>query len=386
MALDFREIRNQVTRLGERAPQRALEIKSLYERTLELLRSGEQEIEGLKRRAAQVVQNHDPNLRCALPAVADLQTSYPVPGVPEKGTVIAADGSQISPDQHAQVYYGLINLGAVKMSLEGGEPPSLEIESRLLYENQLYTRTGMISEAGFTLRRDLNERLWISELAVNAAQPVFAWTDGPVELWGNRQGEGSSEFDESLKAYLKVLADLESHGVTACGYVDNPAANLVVRFLELGLVPDEELPDIRSRYPLRGVFDRELFKHVLGAGERSVVFAIQSRSSREYSGNLSLHFFYLNVGQMREPWIVRVEVPAWVAFDEVKLNHLHALLVNQCRILGNRPYPYLLHRAHETALVSTAEKEQVTYMIMNELRSRGVELGAEAPKPTLKRL
>ena len=300
--------------------------------------------------------------------------------------MITADGSQISPDRHAQVYYGLINLGAVKMSLEGGEPPSLEIESRLLYENQLYTRTGMISEAGFSLRRDLNERLWISELAVNALQPVFALTDGPVELWGNRQGEGSSEFDESLKAYLKVLTELETHGVTACGYVDNPAANLVVRFLELGLVPDEELPDFRSRYPLRGVFDRELFKQVLGAGERSVVFAIQSRLSREYSGKLSLHFFYLNVGQIKAPWIVRVEVPAWVAFDEVKLNHLHALLVNLCRILGNRPYPYLLHRAHETALVSMAEKDQVTYMILNELRSRGVEVGAEAPKPTLKRI
>jgi hypothetical protein len=185
---------------------------------------------------------------------------------------------------------------------------------------------------------------------------------------------------------LEALSGLEAQGVTTCGYVDNPAANLVVRFLEMGLIPDDELPGVTGRYPLRGVFDRELFKRVLGKGERSIVFAIQSRSSREYSGNLALHFFYLNVGQGGNDWIVRVEVPAWVAYDEAKLNELHALVVNQCRILGNRPYPYILHRAHESALVSIAEKDQVTNMIINELRSRGVVVGGESPKPTLKRL
>ena len=48
------------------------------------------------------------------------------------------------------------------------------------------------------------------------------------------------------------------------------------------------------------------------------------------------------------------------------------MLVDQCRILGSRPYPYLLHRAHETALVSLQEREQVTQMIVLELRQRGV--------------
>jgi hypothetical protein len=83
---------------------------------------------------------------------------------------------------------------------------------------------------------------------------------------------------------------------------------------------------------------------------------------------------------------VRIEVPAWVAYNESKLNDLHALLVDQCRLLGNRPYPYILHRAHESALVSMAEKEQVSNMIINELHSRGVKVGRESPKPTLKRL
>ncbi len=386
MALDFREIRNQVNQLGESAPQRAQELKTLYEQAFDLLNSSPQKIDRLRRKAAWVVQDHDPSLRCALPTKDELRSSFTTPAPPGGGTLIAVDGSQISPDRHAQVFYGLINLGAVQMRLGDKGAPYIEILSQLLYDDQLYTSTGMITDDRFSLKRDLNERVWISELAQKAVPPVVALTDGPVELWGTRQGEDSSEFGESLKVYLEALAGLESQDVTTCGYVDNPAANLVVRFLEMGLIPEDELPGVRGRYPLRGVFDRELFKQVLGAGERSIVFAIQSRNSREYRGDLALHFFYLNVGQGGNDWIVRVEVPAWVAYNEGKLNDLHALLVNQCRILGNRPYPYILHRAHETALVSMAEKEQVSNMIINELRSRGVEVGGKSPKPTLKRL
>jgi len=59
---------------------------------------------------------------------------------------------------------------------------------------------------------------------------------------------------------------------------------------------------------------------------------------------------------------------------------LHAVLVDQCQVMGNAPYPYILHRAHETALVSRDEKEQVEQMIQIELRNRGVTVGRKSPK------
>ena len=70
--------------------------------------------------------------------------------------------------------------------------------------------------------------------------------------------------------------------------------------------------------------------------------------------------------------------------DEEKLNNLHAVLLNQCRIMGGHPYPYLLHRAHETAVVSLNEKEQLTRMILLELQRRGVETGQESHKQAMK--
>ncbi len=99
-----------------------------------------------------------------------------------------------------------------------------------------------------------------------------------------------------------------------------------------------------------------------------------------------MHFFYLDVGRPGRPSLARVEIPAWVAHNPEMLDHLHAALVDQCRILGARPYPYLLHRAHEVALVSMQEKEQVTQMIAAELRRRGVPVSERSNKQFIKDL
>ena len=117
---------------------------------------------------------------------------------------------------------------------------------------------------------------------------------------------------------------------------------------------------LRDFHPLRGVSDRWLYGErdnpLLPPGHRSAVFGLQSGSEKKYKGALSLHFFYLNVGTEGHPWPVRVEIPKWVAEDQKKLDLLHCVLIEQCKMMGSRPYPYLLHRAHETALVRYEEK------------------------------
>jgi hypothetical protein len=101
---------------------------------------------------------------------------------------------------------------------------------------------------------------------------------------------------------------------------------------------------------------------------------------------LGLHFFYLNVGREGHPWLARVEIPAWVAQNPAMLDPLQAVLFHQCQLMGSRPYPYLLHRAHETAVVTMEEKSQVTQMIAQELRRRGVEVGEQSYKQSAKGL
>jgi hypothetical protein len=211
---------------------------------------------------------------------------------------------------------------------------------------------------------------------------VITLTDGPLELWTTTLEEGrvAGEFKKSLDIYLGVLRKLHEINATTAGYVDKPGADLVVRLLEVAKAGDDDLAELRKYHPFKGVTDIELYRDLLQPGERSAIFGIQSRSSKPYLGDVRLHFFYLNVGRDEHPYLARVEAPAWVIEDPSMLDALHAVLVSQCRMIGARAYPYLLHRAHETALVNLEDKEQVTQMIVNELRKRGLEVAGSSAK------
>jgi hypothetical protein len=386
MSIDFQSIRQQVQQLGETAVQREQELGERRELALALLESNSEDLDGLKQRVQDVVRNHDPSLRCAMPVDEVLTTAAPLPALPDKMTVLAADGSQISPDRHAEVNYAVVNVGAIQMRRGSSEAPETSITSQLMYDEQLYSATGTISEASLALMRDREERLILGNLAEKAQPPVVAFTDGPMELWGGKGGgsEERADFQASLKLYLEALVRLEKLNVITGGYVDKPAANLLVRSLEVAMTPQAELADIKKLQPLRGVTDLSIFKELLAAGERSAAFAIQSQSAKSYQDGLKLHFFYLNVGRAERSYVARVEIPAWVAEDKENLDNLQAVLIEQCRVMGARPYPYLLHRAHETAVVKLPEKEQVTAMITQELRRRGLAVGDISNKQSAK--
>jgi hypothetical protein len=264
------------------------------------------------------------------------------------------------------------------------EAPTPTVRSQLLYDDDLNT----LSEATLALKRDLHERSILADLAESAQAPAISFTDGPMELWGGRSIEGSylSEFQKSLDEYKRVLHRLNRLNVSTAGYVDKPRARAVVRLLEVALTPEDKLAGIKNKPPLPAVRDIDLFVGSLQPGERSAVFKIQSQFSEYYAGALALHFFYLNVGRPGHPWLARVEIPAWVAEDRKLLEDLHATLVAQCRILGNRAYPYLLHRAHEVSVVSQDEKHQITQMIVAELLRRGVTPGEASQKSSAKEL
>lgn len=388
MSLNYQQVREQIQQLGEKAPQRAEELATARQNARNQLAGSALSPEKLREKVEQIVRKYDPNLRCALPVpgidgqFAPLNACYPLPGLPERATILAADGSQIVPNRHEAIYFGLINVGAIQMQHGSPAAPESETVSSLFYDEDLYNLTDAI----LALRRDLEERTMLAALAGSASPPVVTFTDGPMELWEARDRETGKEYRESLKAYTEVLLQLQAQQVVTAGYVDKPAANLVVRLLEVAMLPEEEYANIKTYTPLRGVLDSDLFLELLAPGERSCVFAIQSRSSHHYQELLALHFFYLNVGREGHPWLARVEIPAWVAENGEMLANLHATLVHQCYKMGNRPYPYILHRAHETAVVTLEEKQQVAQMIRLELQRRGVTSGEISHKQSAKEL
>lgn len=385
MTVNFQQVLDTIRKVGLGARERQEKLARLRSEAVQLLAGWVEKTDQLKQKLDKAVQA-DTSLRCAIPPDSTLTAAFD--SLPSVGSLvlIAADGSQVAPDRHAAVSYSLVNVGAIMMETNSSRAPAVRTESQLLLEEALYTETGMLTQEAIEQQRDLAERRMLLELAQEFTGECVALTDGPLELWGARGGVEDG-YRRNVEIHKAILSRLQERGAVVAGYVDKPAANLVVRLLEIGLLssagPFEEL---RTHHPFRGVSDRWLIGRFLKPGQRSTVFGLQSSACLHYVGSLALHFFYLNVGVEKHPYLVRVEIPKWVADDSQKLAALHTALLAQCRLMGARPYPYLLHRAHEIAVVKLDEKEQLEAMLQQEILRSGGELAEPSYKSSAKSL
>jgi len=388
MPVNYQDIYTRVREIGAGARLREERLRELQERARDLLARHAEELDFLRRRVEQA-READPKVRCALPVDEPLDFSAPPPADLPEVTIIAADGSQINPDRHARVQFCVVNVGAITMRPGSGLAPEVSTDTDLLYGDELFPRGLSMTEAMVALRRDLEERRKLDELSAQYEGPIVTLTDGPVELWG-ASGADPHTYEQFVQDYQLILSRLAGRGVITAGYVDKPSADLVLRLLEIASLPEMELKRLRELHPLRGVSDRWLFgggeASLLPPGHRSAVFGLQSGSDVKYTGQLSLHFFYLNAGSHGHPWPVRVELPRWVVDDRSKLDLLHSVLVQQCAIMGAKPYPYLLHRAHETAVVRLEEKDHIEQMLIQELQRQGLTAGEASSKQSAKDL
>ncbi|MEW6403726.1 MAG: DNA double-strand break repair nuclease NurA [Chloroflexota bacterium] len=388
MPIDFQQIYARIKEIAAEAGEQKRTLEERREQARELLAVYGSDLEFLRMKveAAKAV---DSNIRCAAPVDEPLGSAYPPPDPVTEATVIVADGSQVNPDRHGAIQFCIINVGVITMKLNSGEAPDIYVKTDLLYGEDLLPNGTPLSEGMVALKRDIGERMKLDELSKNVKGPVITMTDGPLELWGAK-GDDPQAYNNFVESYLGVLSRLQSRGVVAAGYVEKPSADLVVRLLEIAMADNEQIKKLREFMPLRGVTDRWLYgsreECLLPSGHRSAVMGLQSGSEKKYKGALSLHFFYLNVGTDGHPWPVRVEIPRWVADDKKKLELLHGVLIAQCRTMGARPYPYLLHRAHETAVIRHEEKEQVEQLLTLELRRSQAEIGDLSHKSSAKGL
>lgn len=388
MPVNFQQIYTRIKEIAQGAHdnKRVLEERRILAR--ELLAVYASELDYLRERVERA-KEVDINLRCAVPFRESLASCFPPPVSASDATIIAADGSQVNPDRHAAVQFCIINVGLIAMKLKSGQAPFVSVETELLYGDDLLKNGSPLSDGMVAMRRDISERLRLDEISQELEGPIVNLTDGTLELWGAK-GDDPQAYANFVEQYLGVLSRLHARGVVTAGYVEKPSADLVISLLEIATADDEQIRRLRDYHPLHGVSDRWLYgeRHnpLLPPGHRSAVFGLQSGSEKKYKGPLSLHFFYLNVGTEGHPWPVRVEIPKWVAEDPKKLDLLHAVLIEQCRMMGSRPYPYLLHRAHETAVVRYEEKQQVEQLLVLELRRIHAEVDDSSNKSSAKAL
>ncbi len=390
MPLDFVEVFRAVQEAGQQLAASSEDLDIRRQQAREWLHTFATQNEALRRKVEEL-SAAGARLRCALPLDDPLNARYPLPKKPARQRLIlAVDGSQIYPDRHAAVPFGLINLGGIVLRWESADPPHTPLSSRLFFNADLYHGENLPSEAELSLKRDLAEREFLLEQAQAFCQDelCLALNDGPLELWGGKDAQTARTFAQYLARYQQLLAAMRDAGLALAGYVDKPGANLVTRLLEVAHF-SAEANKLDAYHPLAGVSDRWLFgqagQPLLRSGERSAIFGLQSSSRPHYPGDLAICFFYLNVGDEAHPWPVRVETPAWVARQPDLLDALHLTLVEQARLLGAvKPYPYVLHRAHEVALVTHEEKRQVEQLLYNELIRRQLPVDEASAKQSAK--
>jgi len=363
MPLNYVKLKEQVSEFGASAVRRRQELTERLEHYRGLLKTHAGDLIRLQRLVEEAA-SREHGLRCALPLHEPLDTHLPFKGPAVEHVLLAADGSQITPDPHAAVFYGFVNVGVFRMSSQAGETPSVEMYSELIHEGENPDDGEYLSEDLISLRRDAWERRILAERAKAESGQVLTLTDGPLELY--REPRSEARFDLYFKEYIAALDDLALLNTITAGYVDRPRAALLAATLEL------LNNDLGEGGPgAAGVTDLILMEGLLQPGERSAVFALQFRNAASFEGRKALHFFYLNVGSAAAPSIARVEVPLWVVESPTSLNLLQAVLVEQAAQAGAHPYPYALIRAHETAVVQMDEHEALERLIETELLSRG---------------
>ncbi|HAF60829.1 MAG TPA: hypothetical protein DCK95_00705 [Anaerolineaceae bacterium] len=378
MPLDFINLQDQVNSYSQGALFYQKRIEEQTHRALEALEHFSSDIESMRERAERTQS------RVALPASENPAEPISAHSPKMVCNLISVDGSQIVPDPHIFPFLALINIGIVQFPV--GEKTIKPITRSKLYKyEELFDEMNLISEDVVNIDRDVKEMEYLKEYSLITSQPTIALRDGMLELYHEPRSE--KRYRKRITEYNTLLNQLKDNNVVVAGYVDKPRSRSLVTLLELCTDHREESNLLSHAFP--NITDTHIFSSLLKSKQRSAIFEnrapIQTMTSNS-NLNFPFYFFYLNVSQTIRPWVVRVEIPDWVAVDQEIVNLLHHTLLEQCAIMGSKPYPYCLHRAHETAVVHNHEKEELINQITSTLIPGGVKMEENSYKQAAKDL
>jgi hypothetical protein len=381
MSLEFKEIVPQIQKMGAMLEKLDFDLGDRLRKAFDRFEQAS-DLEVVRERIEWVRQSSVSGYRGAAPL--DITDAEPVnyvaaaPEPPASATLVAADGSQIYPNEQSPVHYFLLNMGALVYHHGSERTPEPFTSPRLFFhKDHVHDKYGrLIRNRAVDDRRTIAEIQYLAERAWacrDEARPLVALYDNRLMFQSaGEQPENAAAF----RAYMGALVHLHDAGAVLAGYVDNPLrGERFIRLLYLlSLESEEELHARQHGSPagdLEGLRDATFFRLLLQPGERSAIMVQNSPRNLEFKErgvNYEIAFFYLNVGSSFTPHIVRVDIPLWVARDARAVNDLHGLLLAQCRIQGRNPYPYVLTRAHELAVVSKDDERKLEELIKTQLR------------------
>ncbi|MEA4811434.1 MAG: DNA double-strand break repair nuclease NurA [Anaerolineaceae bacterium] len=374
MPINYAQVQSSLQNFTQKVRRHQDDLKQAQDSLWQKLADRSNEVNSIRQRVEEASRLAI-NTFCAKPVSEPLLFHKGLPGLPGRYTLIAADGSQIAPNRHKAIEYCVINVGLISAEMGSAKEPDFEIQSDLLDYDRLITPQGfLIGEQEVSLLRDLAERRALLSFAAQRQGPVIAMTDGLLDIYQRLEGP-----QQNLNLQQELLAMhrcMQSQQMINLGYIDKPGSELLSRLFDILERSDEQLSAYSDKdRTLRGVSDAHLLTRLLQTpGERSAVFEVVNQSRGKTRPALQVHFFYLNVGEPESPYLARVEFPAWVSANPQQVDLLHAAVYRDTQVFEGHPYPYLLLRAHELAIINFAEHEEVEAMLHQKFAEEGMPL------------
>ncbi|MDX1995777.1 MAG: DNA double-strand break repair nuclease NurA [bacterium] len=394
MALEFKRVFEQVIRMGAMIDAIDFDLTDRLQLALERFAAAG-DLEPVRERIDFVRGPEISGYRGAAPLDGDnaetINWIFPPPPSPERATIIAADGSQIYPDEQSPIHYYLLNVGMFIFH-HGTDhlPETISFPHLAFHKSEVHdAQKRLVSNRTVDARRTLEEMRQLAAMAWNyrhSGLPVVTLYDNNLLFWA---ANDVTDSDQIMREYQAALVQLHDSGAILGGYVDNPhRSRVVLRLLFLMSMKDQEEVKRRQKEipfcgDMEGLSDRHLFRAVLRPGERSAVMVQNSPRNLLYKRrgvSYEIAFFYVKVGTWEQSNIARVDIPAWVTRIPGGVDCIHALLLEQCQMQGRNPYPYALTRADELARVTGRDKQQLEEMINLELRKKGIDPRAISAK------
>lgn len=320
----------------------------------------------------------------ALP-VEPLTTRVSLAPLTAAHTVIATDGSQISPSHHDIAYCYLVNVGRVVLHYGQGRFPLLDSLPEVIYRPEdLYQSRpwGISTEEWMGHRRTVAEAEVLAELgslvaaepSPEIAPPTLAMVDGSLIYWF-LEALPTEARDHLLPAILSAWNRLRQDKIPLVGYLSASRSSEGLNFLRLPACPfaephcaqhcqgQSEKAPCGGFMPLR---DATFWATQLEPGQRSPLWR-SSASILDLYGEQHIYFCYLHVGAE----VARVEMPEWVVADAEACNLALRMILAQ--VQKGYGYPVALAEAHNQAVVRGGDRRRFFALLEREMMRAGLQ-------------
>jgi hypothetical protein len=370
MTLEFEKLTGDLEEMAKTTGRRLELRRERLDMVLETLKANRTNWTAVSQALSLAKERSDEKLyRSAQPFNHDepLDAAIDPPAPPAAATIIATDGSQIMPDRHAAYLYYLINVGGIVYHHGSSLAPETFAFPKLEYPPEDAVEAFNTSSGTVSIQRDIAEIETLARQTFHHRQDsdlTLSILDQRLLYWPIG-GAGIAD-NAAVTEWGTHMTAIRDSDALLCGYIDRPGTSAVVTLLKSITAVSEPSFNWRTLGTLQasqGLTDRDIFGDLLKPGQRSKVFVNVSPPNDTFTAqdpDNEVCFFYLNPGSSGQQ-IARVDIPRWVAEKPDSVSAVHALLIDQCRLLGD--YPYVLARADETAVVGRQDATELNFMI-----------------------